>query len=354
MSKIAFPMLTNYKIPIKFLFSHITKNEIIEIPNITSKTIELGNKYSPEFLCTPFKYTLGSLIESINLGADTLIQIGGGCRYGYYYKLQETILKDLNYNVKFYNLITAGKSNIKHIYKTIKEIEPKLNIFKSLYYLLITIRMVKYMDKIDKYIRSNIGFGDYNEFINLKNEMLDSFYKTKNNIDLTLKYFKYKKLFKKIKINKPKNCLKVGIIGELYTVMEPFSNYFLEKELASYNIEIKRFTNVNYLLFTKKKNIKKALKNTKEYMKYHLVADASCNVYWAKYLGINNYDGIIHIKSAFCTPEIEIMPILNKVAKDYNIPIMFMSFDANTSEVGIKTRVEAFVDMIEMRKDKCM
>ena len=33
--------------------------------------------------------------------------------------------------------------------------------------------------------------------------------------------------------------------------MEPFSNYFLEKELANHEIEIKRFTNVDYLLFRK-------------------------------------------------------------------------------------------------------
>ena len=297
---------------------------------------------------------MGSLIESINNGADTLIQIGGGCRYGYYYKLQEQILKDLNYDVKLYNLVTAGKTNIKKLYKTILRIEPKLNIFKSIYYLLITVRMVKYMDKIDNYIRSNIGFGEYDEFINLKKKMLNSFSKVKNNISLTFKYLKYKKAFKKLKIDKPKKHLKVGIIGELYTIMEPFSNYFLERELAKFNIEIKRFTNVDYLLFTKKKLLRKALKNTKEYMKYKLVADASSNIYWAKYLGINKYDGIIHIKSSFCTPEIEIMPILTKVANDYNIPIMFMSFDSNTSEVGVKTRIEAFVDMIEMRKNKCM
>ena len=62
------------------------------------------------------------------------------------------------------------------------------------------------------------------------------------------------------------------------------------------------------------------------------------------------YDGIIHIKSSFCTPEIAVMPIINKVAKSKNVPIIFFSFDSNTSEVGIKTRLEAFYDMIEMRR----
>jgi len=354
MSKIACPRIADYHIPIYYLLEHITNTKLIKTPNITNKTIEIGSSLSPEFVCTPFKYTLGSMIEAINLGADTLIQMGGGCRYGYYSELQEKILKDLGYDVKLYNLITAGKTSIKRIYKIFKKINPKLSIIKSLYYITITIKMIKYMDKIDDFIRKNIGFeADKNSFINLKKQMLNDFSKTKSHFHLFINYQKYLKKFKKLPINKPNNCLKIGVIGELYTVMEPFSNYFIEYELAKFNIEITRFTNVNYLLFTKKRETKKALKKS-QFVKNKLTADASNNIYWAECLCKQNFDGIIHIKSAFCTPEIGIIPILNKIANCYNIPIMYMSFDANTSEVGIKTRLEAFNDMIEMRRNKCI
>lgn len=343
--------MANYYVPAHYLISKIVNIEVINTPKISSKTIELGNKYSPEFVCTPFKYTLGSFIEALDIGANVLIQFGGGCRYGYYSELQEQILKDLGYKFKMYNLITAGKINVKKLYQIIKKIDKKFNLFKGLYYLFITIKMVKYMDKIDDYIRKNIGFEvKKNSFNDLLNEVLDKFTKINNPFSLYMLYRKYYKKFKNIKVNKPKNCLKVGIIGELYTLMEPFSNFYLEKELASFNIEVKRFTNVNYLLFDNKKIIKKALRKTKEYSKYKMSADASTNIYWTKMLGIKKYDGIIHIKSSFCTPEIGVMPILNKVVKDYNIPIIYLSFDANTSEVGVKTRIEAFYDMIEMRK----
>ncbi len=144
--------------------------------------------------------------------------------------------------------------------------------------------------------------------------------------------------------------MKVGIIGELYTLMEPFANYDLEKLLASYGIAVKRYTNVHYLLFEKKYKIKKYLKYAREYVKYKMGADAADNIARTKYLCANNYDGIIHIKSSFCTPEIGAMPIINKICKEYNVPVIFFSFDAATSEVGIKTRIEAFYDMLEMRK----
>ncbi|MBO5095326.1 MAG: 2-hydroxyacyl-CoA dehydratase [Bacilli bacterium] len=349
--KISFPQLANYIVPITFLLENILDVEIIKPNKITTKTIELGTKYSPDFVCTPFKYTLGTMIESLDMGANILIQPGGGCRYGYYHELQEKILKDLGYEFKLYNFVTAGKLNIKRVYKTAKKIDKKINVIKALYYLFLTKKMIKYMDKTDDCIRKNIGFEiEKGSFEKINDEMLYKFSKVKNPIELYFIYKKYFKLIKKIKTNKPKDCLKVGIIGELYTVMEPFSNYFLEKELASYNIEIKRFTNVNYLLFDNKKVIKKALKNTKEFQKYKMAADATTNVYWAKYLCLKNYDGIIHIKSSFCTPEISVMPILNKVCSKYNKPIIYFSFDSSTSEVGIKTRIEAFKDMIEMRR----
>jgi len=343
--------MANYCVPVKYLLSHILNAEIIIPPKITSKTIELGSKYSPEFVCTPFKYTLGTMIEALDEGANVLIQAGGGCRYGYYSELQEKILKDLGYKFRLINLVSCGKTDVKRIYKSFKKLDKKFNIFKALYYLFITRNMVRYMDKIDDYIRRNIGFEvNKGSFESLLNSMLEDFSKVKNPIQLYILYKKYFKKFKNIAIEKKKDCLKVGVIGELYTLMEPFSNYYLEKTLASFNIEIKRFTNVNYLLFVNKKEKKKALKNSKLYMKYKMGADASNNVYWTKYLCNKGYDGIIHIKSSFCTPEIAVMPIINKIAKASQVPIIFFSFDSNTSEVGIKTRLEAFYDMIEMRR----
>ena len=47
--------------------------------------------------------------------------------------------------------------------------------------------------------------------------------------------------------------------------MEPFSNYYLEKSLAKHHIEIKRFTNVHYLLLEKAKEYKKYKKYAKDY-----------------------------------------------------------------------------------------
>ena len=348
---LSFPHMGDYSIPVKYLLSHIVDVNILVAPKITSKTIELGTKYSPEFVCIPFKYTLGTFIEALDKGANILLQAGGGCRYGYYCELQEKILRDLGYDFTYINLVTKGKTSPKKIYREFKKIDSKFKVIPALYYLLITKQMVKYMDKMDGFIRKNIGFEVENgSFEMLKDEMLLSFSTVKNPISLFLRYRKYYRKFKKLEIYKKRDRIRVGVIGELYTLMEPFANYYLEKELASFGIEIKRYTNAHYLLFEKKRGMRKYLKYIKGLVKYPMGADATDNIGRTKYLCEHKYDGIIHIKSSFCTPEIGAMPIINKICKDYEVPVIFMSFDSATSEVGIKTRIEAFYDMIEMRK----
>lgn len=345
--------MDNYHIPVKYLLNNCLNIKVLKPLKITNKTIELGSKNSPEFVCMPFKYTLGSFIEDLNRGANILLQAGGGCKYGYYAELQEQILKDLGYDFIYINFNNGGNYQIKKIYSLIKKIDLSFKITKFIKYITITIKMVKYMDKIDDYIRKNIGFEVVpNSFIDLQKEMFKEFSRVKSLFKLRKLYKKYSKLFKAIPIDKPKKLLKVGIIGELYTIMEPYANYFLEMELAKMHIEVKRYTNVYYLLFQKRKQSKKHLKYIKEYVKYKMGADATDNIARCKFLCENNYDGIIHIKSSFCTPEIAAMPIISKVARDYNVPIIYFSFDSNTSEVGIKTRLEAFYDMLEMRQKK--
>jgi len=350
---ISYPHLGDYSIIVKFLLEHLTKKKVIEAPKITQKTIELGSKYSPDSVCLPFKYNLGNYIETLENGANILFQFGGGCRYGFYGELQEEILKELGYNFQFHQLFYKGKANPKRIYHIFKSINKNLKPHQAIYYFLLAFKLVRIIDKQDHFIRKNIGFEETkNSFINLKKEMLAELSNTKGFFNANKIYFKYKKKFKKLKINKPKNCLKIGIIGELYTNMERNASYFLEQELASMNIEIKRFTNVTYLLFTKKIKEYYIKIKTKKYLKYKIGADGMDNVYRTIHLIKHKYDGIIHIKPFGCTPEIGAIPIIRNVCNDYKMPIIFLSYDTQNSSTGIRTRLEAFNDLLIMKKEK--
>ena len=134
--------------------------------------------------------------------------------------------------------------------------------------------------------------------------------------------------------------------------MEPFATYNLEDELKNFDISIKRFTDVSYLLIYKKLLSKIVRYKARDYLKYKIGADATDNVYRALKLKKKKFDGIIHTKPFGCTPEVGVMPILSKISNERDIPIMFLTFDTQEANTGIKTRVEAFVDMLLMRKEK--
>lgn len=350
---ISFPHIGNYYIPIKYLISKSTKCKVLIPPQITKKTIDIGSKHSPDYVCVPFKYNLGNYKEALDNGANILLQAGGGCRYGYYAELQEQILTDLNYDFDFINFMHNNRVSIQKIYKFAKSLNPKLNIFTFAYYGLNTILMIITMDKLSKYSRENMGFEiEKNSFTKVEKSLLNELKKqTHTPISLIKTYFKYKKRYKNIKINKPKNCIKIGIVGELYSIMEPFCSNHIEQKLASYGIEVHRFTTLTYLLFQKKFKLKNILRKGKKYLKYHLGADATESVVLSYELAKKNYDGIVHLKSFGCTPELNAMPILEKISNEYQIPIIYFSFDSQDNTVGIDTRLEAFYDMLLQRQE---
>jgi len=51
-----------------------------------------------------------------------------------------------------------------------------------------------------------------------------------------------------------------------------------------------------------------------------------------------------------CIPEIVARTILNKVSHDYSIPVLTFFLDEQTGKAGMVTRLEAFVDLMRMKK----
>lgn len=99
--KAAFPYMGNIHIPLSGLFRALGGEPVIPPPP-SKETIAQGVLLAPEQMCIPFKYTLGNMVRALELGADTLVYVGGSwsCRYGYYARLQPDILHDLGYRFK--------------------------------------------------------------------------------------------------------------------------------------------------------------------------------------------------------------------------------------------------------------
>lgn len=356
---VSFPHIGNYYIPIYNWLNNIFDSNTTKImipKKITNRTLELGTNNSPDFICLPFKYNIGNFIESLESGANVLIQAGGGCKYGYYSETQKKILEDLGYNFKYISLVDKGKIKPIKVYKKLKEINPKLRFSKLIYRFIIAAGIAFYLDKFEDYMRENISYEiNKGDFYILHKKFLITLKNIKSIRELLKVKRQYLRKLKNIKLisnKKKKEKIKIGIVGELFTSMEQFSSNNIEKELTNLGAVTKRYTTVTYLLVKKPLEMKKLIKKSNKYIEYELGADGTTSVAHAIELAKNGYDGIIHIKPFGCTPEENAVLILQKISKDYNIPIMYLTFDTQNSDTGIKTRLEAFYDMLCMRKYK--
>lgn len=356
---VSFPHIGNYYIPIYNWLTNILDKDTTKVmipKKMSKKTLELGSNYSPDFICLPFKYNLGNFIESLENGANVLIQAGGGCKYGYYAEVQNQILKDMGYKFKYITLVDKGKIKPVSIYIKFKEINPKLNFFKLVYRFLIAALISYYLDKFEDYMRANISYQkDKGEFEVLHKIFLNKLKNVKNFIELFKINTIYLRKLKSIELipkEQQKEKIKIGIIGELFTSMEQFSSNNIEKKLYDLGAVTKRYITITYLLIKKPLEMKRLIRKSSKYIEYELGADGTTSIAHAIELSDLEYDGIIHIKPFGCTPEENAIPILQKISNDKNIPIMYLTFDTQNSDTGLETRLEAFYDMLCMNKEK--
>ena len=345
-----FPQWGNYSYAFKFLIERGFGVRYMTPPPITRRTLELGSRHSPDYVCVPFKYCLGCYIEALEKGANCLMQIFGACRLNYYGELAEQILRDLGYKFQFMNMASIKWTSPRSIIEHMKIINPNVSLPKVVSALPTMIKMIKIIDKFDDYLRHNIGFevsdGDFEA---IEKEFYFALGTIQSGKQLKKVYKTYMRRLKLVPINKPAKTLKVGMVGDYYTVQEPFSNYYMEKELAAMGMEIYRDMNLTNTLINNQ--WKKRHHFAKKYAKFNPGATATFTIAEALHFVKQGMDGVIQVKSFGCTPEVDSMPILQNISNDYRIPILNFSFDSQTSETGIKTRLEAFYDMVVARKN---
>ncbi len=94
---VTFPHMGTFHIVLRSLLTGFGLKVLT--PPVTKKALEIGAAHSPETACLPFKISLGTFIQALDQGADTLLTCGGcgPCRLGYYAEVQKNILHDLGY-----------------------------------------------------------------------------------------------------------------------------------------------------------------------------------------------------------------------------------------------------------------
>jgi predicted nucleotide-binding protein (sugar kinase/HSP70/actin superfamily) len=345
----------NLYIPFKALFQRLGIDFVMP-PVSNQRTLSFGVKHSPEGLCIPFKLTLGNLIEAAELGADTLLMPGGYgiCRLGYYAKIQEQILHDLGYNTQIVQL-GVSERKLFGLLAMIKHLSNNASWTRIISAFRFGLAKLNALDKIERVVHKvravELVKGTanrlYAQAIRAIDEADDHKALKKVQID-------YINQLSQVATDTQTQPLIVGITGEFYVVLEPFSNMDVEKELGKLGVEVRRTTFIsewtkfslflNPLGMNEKDKIHKA---ALPYLKRDIGGDGWESV-GEKVLHAKEYDGLVHLAPFTCLPEIVAQNIMPSTRE--NIPVLTILCDEQLGKAGLLTRLEAFVDLLEYRR----
>ena len=358
--KISFPNLGNSVFAAKAIFDGLGIEYIL--PKESSiRSLEIGALHSPDEICLPFKIMLGNYIESIEQGADTIIITGscGPCRYGEYCELQMNILKKLGYNVEFIVVDKPNAIGNKEFLSRISQISKgsEANTLEKLNLVAEAYKIVKLMDRIESLCRYKVGYEVKEGSCKaLLAECKKKALQCKSDKDMLEHLKKYLKYANTIPIDESKKPLKIAIIGEIYTILEPFSNFHIEDKLMDFGICSFKGLNPSWwvkdaILSATKLNSIGIRRNSRKYLPLYIGGHARECVGEAVLAKKKGFHGAIQIYPVGCMPEIVSRAILPTISKDEDFPIMTLVVDEMTGEAGYVTRLEAFIDLIE-RKEK--
>lgn len=347
--KIAFPRISHYDYAIKYIVEQALGAEFVFLGPATKKTTELGSRYSPDYACAPFKHSLGSLIEALEAGADVLVETGGLCRLDYYGALQKEIIRELGYDCEFINLADYMSGKKREWLRLAKHLSPRLKPARFTTGAYEGIRMAEYMDEIDALYRENAAFevekGSYKK---VRRQFLLKMQTAENYQEIKEGYQAAKQAFDEIGTRIPAYPVRIGVVGEYFTIMDAHSNQFLEEKLVRLGASVHRFLNVTNCHFRAKEPALRP--RIREYADYSMGPTTTWTINAALDYAKQGFDGIIHVKSFGCTPEMDAIPVLQNISRDYHIPVLYLSYDMQESDTGLDTRLEAFYDMLERKK----
>jgi predicted nucleotide-binding protein (sugar kinase/HSP70/actin superfamily) len=356
--KVSFPHMGN-TVPYRKLLESLG-HEVIVPPKPTQKTIDIGVKHSPEFACFPLKVLFGSYLEAIQLGAEAIVTSGGNgpCRAGFYGELHQRMLNNLGYNVE----IIVFDEPLKHPKVFIDKLS-RLKGKKSWISLINTFRLVwkliYALDRVEMKLQELRPFELIPVSFNQAWEnILEDFLRVENFMDIKTIEDKSIKLLNSIQLKSRADVLNIGIVGEIYVVLEPSINLAIEEVLGKLGAKVERS---HYLTHWANIILPKFLRNTKEeeilklgekYIKIVIGGHAKQTVGHIAEYKKRGFDGVIHLMPFACIPELVSQSIIPKISQELDIPVLTIAIDEQTGRANTMTRVEAFVDLIRNKNAK--
>ena len=354
--KISFPYMGTSHIVISYLLEQLG-HEVIYPPVPTKKTLSLGVQYSPEFACLPFKILMGTYLEAVEKGADTILTSGGcgPCRAGYYGELHKRILHDMGYNVDMIVLEPPLVSPLDFFRQSHKLIKKRgwINLARV---FRIAWRKLQALDDLESTLHKLRPLA-------LSKKQITQVYE--DGLELIRQANSVKEVdeardealtnLQQVPADHSFTPLRVGLIGEIYVVLEPFANHDIEKILGDMGVYVHR--SIFLMNWTKNNALTHGEEGEKDirtaaipYLNQLIGGHGQNSVGEVVRYAEKGFDGVIQLAPFTCIPEIVAKSIMPAVSRDKGIPVLTLFLDEQTGKAGITTRLEAFLDLMKEKR----
>jgi predicted nucleotide-binding protein (sugar kinase/HSP70/actin superfamily) len=309
---------------------------------------------------------MGTYIEAIELGADTIVTSGGNgpCRAGIYSEVHRKTLKNMmGYDVEFivFDEFNRDPAKFMHNVRRIKGEKTWLRVCINLLTIYELARAVDRLQKIMEIGRAyELNRGSFNAaFQNIISRFeLEAF----SIISIRRLFREGMVILESVPCRKPTSAecrLRIGIVGEIYVVMEDSINMNIAEILNNLGCEVVRSMyisdwidhNLCPKIFPNKSG-RRLIDNSRQYMEIpiggHGCDNIGCIIEYKK----QGYDGVVHLMPFGCLPELVTRSIIPNIANDYRIPILSLSLDEQTSVANNLTRIEAFVELLKKNMER--
>ena len=271
---------------------------------------------------------------------------------GYYGELQESILRDMGYDFIMLNFAHGiEKGYIGWAKEVLQTVNPNIDVPHGVVKLKAVAKMIEHLDSLRDFYLANGGFEvEPGSFDRAWSRAMDAMRTCLDERDINQVYREAMEDMRSIPLNKPADPIRIGVVGEMFTAIDERSNLELDHKLMAMGVEVHRMLNfTNRYLRYNEPNLRIG---AKDYLTYDMGPTSTLTVAAARKYAAEGFDGVIHAKSAGCTPEIDCIPVLQKVSEDFRMPSLYLTYDSQTSDTGLDTRLEAFYDMLAMKKEK--
>ncbi len=306
--------------------------------NDLEDALAIGSRLSPEGVCLPMKRILGEFVQAAQKGADTALFLGGSgpCRFGYFAPLFQTIFDQNHINMRVIAMEAPSGDRMEFLRDLARIIGCSQSRAARL--LFIGWNALRWCDRWEEVRLNALAVTGKT---GPKAQSADSF---------RLLISQLQDLCKIWRVQPPKDSIRIGIIGDIYTTIDPAINHGLQEELAGLGIITKRsITLSEHLIHTVFGN-----RNQQEaaypYLQRPIGGFAVETIGTGRQLIQRGFDGLIQVYPLSCMPEIVADGILGGIQQDYGVPVLRLIIDEHSGRAGNQTRIEAFADMLKRRR----